>query len=54
VFARLSRLSADLLGVRQGGDLIAGAAERHATALHLFDQAESSREAEKLLTAARR
>lgn len=67
VFARLSRLSADLLGVRQGGDRIAGAAERHATALHLFDQAESSREpdvlaaadaavreAEKLLMAARR
>ncbi len=67
VFARLSRLSADLLRARQGGGLVAGAAERHATALHLFDQAESSREpdvlaaadaavreAERLLMAARR
>lgn len=67
VFARLSRLSADVLGVRLGGGLVAGAAERHATALHLFDQAERSREpdvlaaadaavreAEKLLMAAKR
>ena len=51
VFARLSRLSADLLRVRQGGGLVAGAAERHATALHLFDQAEGSREPDVLAAA---